>query len=154
MTTYIPGDYWVYCDVCGFKTRSSMTRKRWDNALVCLADWEPQHSQDFVRGYADKQTVPDPRPEPTMQIVGPLTTTATASATPGATTINVELTTRFEANDNIGIMLSNGSVHRAQIQTIINLTIFTLTSSTKLPDSMDSGALIVNYDAVAEGSIE
>lgn len=62
---YRPGDHWLICDVCGFKIRSSESRKRWDGLRVCRADLEPRHDQDYVRGRADKQRVPDPRPEPT-----------------------------------------------------------------------------------------
>ena len=61
---YIKGDHWVICDVCGFKCRSSKTRKRWDGLRVCEADWEERHPQDYVRGRHDKQIVPDPRPRP------------------------------------------------------------------------------------------
>lgn len=64
MSDYRPGDYYVICDECGFKVRSSETRKRWDGARVCNKDWEARHPQDFVRGRADKQRVPNPRPEP------------------------------------------------------------------------------------------
>lgn len=61
---YVAGDHWVICDECGFKVRSSQTRLRWDNRLVCLKDWEPRHPQEFVRGRKDKQRVNNPRPEP------------------------------------------------------------------------------------------
>jgi hypothetical protein len=61
---YRPGDFLRICDVCGFACYASQTRKRWDGAWVCLADWEPRHPQDFVRGGTDNQTVPEPRPEP------------------------------------------------------------------------------------------
>ncbi len=40
---YVPGDYWTYCAVCGFDYRRSELRKRWDGALVCTKDWEPEH---------------------------------------------------------------------------------------------------------------
>lgn len=61
---YRPGDYYVICDVCGFKVRASETRRRWDNLRVCTKDWETRHPQDFVRGRRDRQRVNDPRPEP------------------------------------------------------------------------------------------
>lgn len=61
--TFVPGDYNVICDECGFKFKKSQTRMRWDNMLVCEKDWEPRQSQDFVRGVPDKQTVPIARPE-------------------------------------------------------------------------------------------
>lgn len=60
---YVPGDHYCICDVCGFKVRASETRMRWDNLRVCSKDWEPRHSQDFVKGRKDKQAVPNARPE-------------------------------------------------------------------------------------------
>lgn len=60
---YIAGDFWRICDECGFKVRSSQTRKRWDGMIVCSKDWEPRHPQENVRGRVDKQLVKDPRPE-------------------------------------------------------------------------------------------
>lgn len=62
---YRPGDHWKVCDVCGFRYRASETRKRWDGLMVCEADFEERHPQDFVRGRTDRQRVPDPRPVPT-----------------------------------------------------------------------------------------
>lgn len=61
---YIPGDFWRICDRCGRKIRQSETRKTWDGLWVCPDDWEPRHPQDFVTGKTDKQSVPEPRPEP------------------------------------------------------------------------------------------
>lgn len=60
---YRPGDHYKICDVCGFKVRASATKKRWDGMVVCEADWEARHPQDFVRGKVDRQNVSDPRPE-------------------------------------------------------------------------------------------
>ena len=60
---YVPGEYYVICDECGFKVRSSETRKRWDGMRVCTKDWEPRHPQDGVRGRVDRQAVPNARPE-------------------------------------------------------------------------------------------
>jgi hypothetical protein len=62
---YIPGDHWIICDLCGFKTRRSRARKTWDGKLVCIPDWEPRHPQDYlVRGKKDGQAVKDARPRP------------------------------------------------------------------------------------------
>lgn len=57
------GDYWVICDRTGFKVPASETRKEWNGLRVHKSVWEPRHPQDFVRGKADRQQVPDPRPE-------------------------------------------------------------------------------------------
>lgn len=63
--TYCPGDYYLICDVCGFQFRRSEMRERWDKAMVCRKDWEPQHPQEFLRGRADRIGVPVARPEAT-----------------------------------------------------------------------------------------
>lgn len=60
---YKPGDFWRICDVCGFRYRASETRKQWDGLIVCVHDFSVRNPQDFVRGVADLQRVPDPRPE-------------------------------------------------------------------------------------------
>lgn len=60
---YRPGDFLRVCDVCGSVYYASETRKRWDGLVVCDEDFETRNSQDFVRGVADRQRVPDPRPE-------------------------------------------------------------------------------------------
>ena len=146
-------DFWRVCDVCGFQYRSSQTRKRWDGLWTCLPDFEERHPQDFVRGGRDNENVPEPRPEPITTLVGPLTTTLSAAAVAGATTLNVALSTRMEANDHIGVMLSSGDVHRAIINTVASASQITLTSATKLPGPASSGALLINYDAVSEAEI-
>ena len=61
---YIPGGFYRICERCGFKRRNWDTRKEWNGLIVCADTcWEARHSQDFVRGRIDRQTVPDPRPE-------------------------------------------------------------------------------------------
>lgn len=61
---YRSGDFKRVCDVCGFDHYASDTLHRWDGLIVCRADWEPRHPQDFVRGTKDRIRVPDPRPVP------------------------------------------------------------------------------------------
>jgi hypothetical protein len=68
--SYIPGEHYVYCDCCGFKTRSSQARRRWDGAIVCAADWEPRHPQDTLRARGERQSIKDARPEPENVFVG------------------------------------------------------------------------------------
>lgn len=46
------------CDVCGIKYKRHEMRKRWDGLMVCNADYEVRHPQDFVKGIADRQTPP------------------------------------------------------------------------------------------------
>jgi hypothetical protein len=54
--------YYIYCDVCGFKTKIENARMRWDNLLVCLDDWEPRHPQDQL---------PKPRTEKYPKLIRP-----------------------------------------------------------------------------------
>ena len=61
---WIPGDPWIICDLCGFKTRMSQSLKTWDGLRVCKDDWSPKHPQLMVRGRVDRQAVIDGRPEP------------------------------------------------------------------------------------------
>lgn len=62
--SYRGGGTYGICDECGFKYRLSEMKKRWDGALVCRKDYEPQHPQEFLRGKADRIKHPgDVRPE-------------------------------------------------------------------------------------------
>jgi hypothetical protein len=60
--TFILGDSNGICDCCGFKFKQSQLRKRWDGAMVCKADWEPRHPQDFVKARPERNNVKNARP--------------------------------------------------------------------------------------------
>jgi hypothetical protein len=49
--------------------KSSKARHRWDGFIVCDADFEHRHPQDFIRTKPDNQTVPFSRPKETPQFV-------------------------------------------------------------------------------------
>ncbi len=67
---YKAGDHWAICDVCGIAYRSSELKKTWDNLIVCEADYEARHPQDFVRSKEDNQSAKGiVRPEPTDAFV-------------------------------------------------------------------------------------
>lgn len=62
--TYIPGDHWVVCDLCGIKYRRSECRFNYRNHLVCGKCWEPRHPQEKgPTTLRERQKVKDPRPE-------------------------------------------------------------------------------------------
>lgn len=69
--TYRRGDPYRICDRCGFRKRRSETRKEYTGLIVCGPCYDPRHPQEFVRGVKDKQSFPDPRPEPADTFVGP-----------------------------------------------------------------------------------
>lgn len=58
---YLPGDYYLLCEVCGFKKRRSEVAMRWDGAMVCAEDYEERHPLDLIQPKADQQNVLDAR---------------------------------------------------------------------------------------------
>jgi hypothetical protein len=53
------------CDRCGFEFYLSELRKEWTGLMVCAADYDHRHPQEFVRAVKDTQGVrPNMRPEP------------------------------------------------------------------------------------------
>lgn len=150
---YSPGDFWRICQRCGFKCRQSNTAKEWTGLIVCMACFEPRHPQDFVRGRKDIQTVPDPRPEPVDAFLGTLQTALTADASAGATSVFVESSARWTANDAFGVMLANGNLHRGTVSSVLSATSLNFDSNSALPSAARSGALIVNYSAIAQPDI-
>lgn len=59
---YKPGSFYRIDDRTGFAVRAERTQKEWQGLIVDKRVWEARQPQDFVRGVADNQTVPDPRP--------------------------------------------------------------------------------------------
>jgi len=57
-TGYHPGDWYVVCDVCGFRYHASELRKRWDGLMVCDKDYEIKHPQLNIVVHPEK-IVPD-----------------------------------------------------------------------------------------------
>jgi hypothetical protein len=66
---YVEGDFWRICDRCGNKYRQSVTKKTWDNLIVCERCFETRHPQDFVKGKKDSQSVPNPRVRPVYKFI-------------------------------------------------------------------------------------
>lgn len=66
------GDYNVICDRCGFKYKASECKMEWDNLFVCSPCWETKQPQYFIKGVADKQTVPLARPRTVPQFINGL----------------------------------------------------------------------------------
>lgn len=104
---YIPGDYWMVCDRCGFDYRQSEMRQTWDGLWVCQKDWEPRHPQDFVKGIPDHQEVPVARPAESQTQA---TTTLLGARTTGETYVNLASTSGISLWGTIGISLDNGLV--------------------------------------------
>jgi hypothetical protein len=63
-TTLKLGDWNALCEVCGFKYKGSMLKKRWDGLMVCKDDYETRHPQDLIKIPKEDQSVPWTSPEP------------------------------------------------------------------------------------------
>jgi len=61
--SYKPGKWLAICDVCGFEFFNDELQKRWDGYMVCRADFETRHPQEFIRPVKEG-TIPWSRPEP------------------------------------------------------------------------------------------
>lgn len=59
---YKPGSFYRIDDRTGMAVRAERTRSEWNNLIVSDRVWEARQPQDFVKGVADNQTVPYPRP--------------------------------------------------------------------------------------------
>lgn len=72
---YRPGDWLCVCQRCGFDYFASQIRREWTGLLVCPECHEDRHPQEFVRGKADRQTVPfsSPPGDPVFVDVGDVT---------------------------------------------------------------------------------
>ena len=59
------GNYWGYCDRCGYKVRKDQLKMDWLGLWVCTRQvnncYEERHPLDFVRGIPDNMTVSRPR---------------------------------------------------------------------------------------------
>lgn len=59
---YVPGDYFLLCDQCGFKRRRSECAKDWEGKMVCAATClDERNPQDYIQPRADRQAVVDAR---------------------------------------------------------------------------------------------
>lgn len=127
---YRPGDHYMVCEECGFTYRKSEIRKRWDGAMVCQKDWEPQHPQEKLRGKADNMAVKNARLE-TYQAILNDGCTSTTGWTVGAGWALVDEyrhSTGTAALDRAVTGLRSGTEYLLQIRT----------------DGRDTGSVVVS----------
>lgn len=68
--TFVLGDHYVICDMCGFQCRRSECKKNWKGQIVCSEDYEKRHPQDLIKSRPERGGVKDARPEPEHYFVG------------------------------------------------------------------------------------
>lgn len=147
---FIPGSFYRRDDRSGAKVRSFDTTKEWNGLWIKTSQSEGRQPQDFVRGVADEQAVPEPRPTATPIFLGPLTTTLSANAAAGATTISVALSTRMLAGDVIEVLcgtLDGAFQFRTTISSVPTSTSIILVGP--LPYAAPSGNLVTDITASA-----
>lgn len=144
---YVPGDFYRICDMTGFKTRAGRTQKMWSNTIRRIQSWEPRQPQDFVRGVADYQNVPEPRDRQIDRFVGILGTTLIAKANAATTTLVLASNARFNATDNLEIMLDTGVIFITKCLAAFGDGL-TITITTPLPYSASTGNVV--YDVTEQ----
>lgn len=65
---YRSGDWLAVCDICGFRFYASQLKKNWKGEMVCEADFELRHPQEFIRVPKEDISVPWARPESDLEI--------------------------------------------------------------------------------------
>lgn len=149
---FVGGSFYRISDKSGFKVRAEDTEKEWNGLWVRkVAEFEERQPQDFVRGVADDQRVPEPRPRQLDAFLGPLITTLTAAAAAGATSLAVASSVRMFAGDVIEIMVGSfqGSVQFRTTLSSVPTTTSIAIPAPGLPQAALSGAEVTNITASA-----
>ena len=151
---YIPGDYKMVCDRCGFERRRSTVAKTWDNLWVCYPEcWEHRNPQDYLRTKVDRIQVPDARPDTITTV---RETTLTATALKGALTIEVADATYIRQYDSIGIVLAtyneewDSTAEQTQWVLVSDVTGTTITFSPELWENAETGQTVYLSQASGE----
>jgi hypothetical protein len=100
--TYVPGDYLVICEQCGFTRRASECRMTWNNLLVCADTcWEPKHEQfNPPKPLGESQSVPVLRKEESLNFITSIDDeTLEATVTPTSPNDGYFITTPITRDD-------------------------------------------------------
>lgn len=66
---FLPGGWKAICDRCGRDFKNTELRRDWRGMMVCRADYETRHPQDFVRPITREGQIPWSRPDPAPSFV-------------------------------------------------------------------------------------
>jgi hypothetical protein len=153
---YKKGGFWRIDDRTGFKVRGYNTVKEWTGSIVDKNDFEARHPQDFVRGVADKQVVPAPRPRaPVDTYIGPLDTELTAAGKAGDITLTILSSVRMVIGDRISVLLDEGYANAGNLITTISGISGpnSITLAVPLPGPASIGNVVTDWSAVAAANI-
>jgi hypothetical protein len=139
---YIPGSFYRTCDQTGFKVRSGHTKKQWNGLIVRKESWEARNPQDLVKGIADYQNVPEPRPRPTPDYID-ISTFSSGLNPAGSYVLNVLSSLNFFVGDRISIILDDTNSFITEIGNPVTPTTLTLVQS--LPYSASNGNYVLDW---------
>lgn len=146
---YVPNSWYRTDDRSGRKVRSYDTTKEWNGLWIETSMAEERQPQDFVRGTADEQAAPEPRPEPSALYVGALITTLSSAAAAAATSLVVASTAGMTAGDKIWVLVGTTPDQeyqfRTTIATVVDATHLTLAAG--LPYGASSGNQVADITA-------
>lgn len=140
------GDHRLIDDITGFKIWASESRKQWNGSITDEKNYSPRHQQDLIRARRENPGVQNARPEPPDTFIGPLTTTVTAAALAGATSIEVASTAGMTAADRISVMTTDGDTFRTTIATVTDATHLALTNA--LTGNVGIGKMVIDNSAM------
>ena len=86
---YLPKNWNVICDICGWKIKASESRHRWDGRITCKKCWEPRHELDLFRAAGVEKGIPWSQPDSDGISVSPYDTLITGTGPSGDGTSNV-----------------------------------------------------------------
>lgn len=116
---YKPGSFYRSDDRSGFTRRAEQTEKEWTELIVGKDLWEARQPQDFVRGVADDQTVPDARPAPPPTFAGPFSIQLSREALIGQSIIHLDNLIDLSRLDPVGVMTDQGGYFFSFIEALL-----------------------------------
>lgn len=60
------GDYYAFCDICGYRYFGMTMLVNWRNQFVCTECYEDRHPQDILIAVKEVRKVPVARPDTTL----------------------------------------------------------------------------------------
>lgn len=114
-----PGSFYRKDDFSGFPVRAERTKKVWTGMIVDQQRWEPRQPQDLVKGVPDYQAVPEPRPLPPNQFVGPIYLQLVAAVAPGDDVLALNSVGGVTVGDAVAIMLNDGVQFACAVEAIL-----------------------------------
>ncbi len=105
---YRPGSFYRSDDRSGFTRRAEDTEKEWTQLIVAKNLWEARQPQDFVRGVADDQSVPQARPIPPNVFIGPFFIQVTQDMAVGDSAVHLDNVIGVQLGDPVGLFTDEG----------------------------------------------